>query len=158
MNDLISKMTRCSIKDDTFNVPVSALASKHCQRHGWVITVEKEPIRNIWETPEEYESRHRLWVVQVLTSASQLRNEICKLRKALVSHSFSVSDDGYGNVRVDVVCQMLPLTEEFLREREDPPIFPIPINYRFTPNRQVLYVLETTGDPIIKWEQYETNK
>ncbi len=156
MNDLISKMTRCSIKDDTFNVPVSALASKHCQRYGWTITVEKEPVRNIWETLEEYESRHRLWVVQVLTSACQLRNEICKLRKALVSHSFSIADDGYGNVRVDVICQMLPLTEEFLKE-QDPPVFPIPINERFIQKRQVLYVLATSGDPVIKWEQYETN-
>jgi len=154
--DLIAKLKNCSIQDDSFNVPVSALASKHCQRHGWVIIVEKEPIRNIWENLEEFENRHCLWFVQVSTAVNQLRNEICKTRKALVSHNFSISEDGLGHVRVDLVCQMIPLTEEFLKEQEEKeknPIFPPRINERILPKRKVLYVLKTTGDPIIKWEQ-----
>jgi len=115
-----------------------------------VIIVEKEPIRNIWESLEEYENRHRLWFVQV---SNQLRNEICKTRKALVSHTFSISEDGREHVRVDLVCQMIPLTEEFLKEQEEKERFPPPINERILPKRQVLYVLKTTGDTVIRWEQ-----
>ena len=99
----------------TVEVGPEALASKHAIRHGLEFVIDNQPTINIGESEAQFEQRKQLWYREIRTVISQVRNDLCNTKMALLSHNFSIYPGR--QLTVSLVCWMIPLKPEFPIEK-----------------------------------------